>query len=896
MEGTTNGPDKTLNSRHEAKPFLPNDDDLSDLFYRPKPKSSITGPSGDHFGYGSPAGVNRHSGVSPAGSDVENSDNTRLQPTYQHIPVSPQSSPTSIVHPHHLASAGRHPSQQSRPHDSNPNLNWGSQLSVASSYRNNTMANQSGYDAAERAQGSSGHGEQKSRPPLHAHDSSWVKLDGIRKLEKSYDEFDTRNASQAHLIYADGDLPKNKVSKFYNFLLNVSVVTRWFLFIVPVLGLLWIPGILSVTSFPNATVWSVRLLWWSIWLTVAWAGWWAALAASRIVPSIIRATIGVVAVGTRRYIEWMFALHRYIALFVWTLVIWVAWTPLIVNQKVAPSDTSTRAIDLIAKLLFAFLICAGVLLFEKFSIQLIAGKFHERSYAERITDQKYAVKSLVTLYRHSSEIPGRTLEPMGDDAKRTFPNPKDMLKKLRKGVRKAATTTTTALGNVASEIAGSSVLQPNSPQAIIKTTLESANKSRLLARRLFYSFAKPRAEHLLVEDIARFFPTPEEASQVFGLFDKDGNGDATLEEIEISLLEFHREQLSIENSMRDLDSAVGRLDNIFMSLYVVIAALIIAVALEAQLLTLITGAGTLILGLSWLIGGSLQEVLQSIIFLFIKHPFDVGDRVVVNKETYTVKEIRLLSTVFLDANSASVQAPNNVLSTLFIQNFRRSPQMSETFTFDVSYSTSFEDLERLREKMLAFVEREKRDYHPAFDVNIKDFPEQDRMTLSVEIKYKSNAQLGSVKAKRRNKWICALKETLAATQVYGPKGNPNPPPGVTRYTEVPWADIQAEDHKAAMEQAQKQQVDNPHTGSWKLSDKNAAIADPTDAVFGEGNQGISTPERDFPPAQMVQGGVPPPVGGYSGMPMASSMPIPAYQPPAASTQQRGDVIEMQTRR
>jgi hypothetical protein len=43
--------------------------------------------------------------------------------------------------------------------------------------------------------------------------------------------------------------------------------------------------------------------------------------------------------------------------------------------------------------------------------------------------------------------------------------------------------------------------------------------------------------------------------------------------------EFHREQLSIENSMRDLDSAVGRLDNIFMSVYVIIAALIIAVGL-----------------------------------------------------------------------------------------------------------------------------------------------------------------------------------------------------------------------------------------------------------------------------------------------------------------------------
>ena len=48
--------------------------------------------------------------------------------------------------------------------------------------------------------------------------------------------------------------------------------------------------------------------------------------------------------------------------------------------------------------------------------------------------------------------------------------------------------------------------------------------------------------------------------------------------------------------MQDLDSAVGRLDNILMSVYVIVAVLIIAVALEAQLVTLITGAGTLILG------------------------------------------------------------------------------------------------------------------------------------------------------------------------------------------------------------------------------------------------------------------------------------------------------------
>ncbi|KAF9049751.1 hypothetical protein BJ165DRAFT_1341961 [Panaeolus papilionaceus] len=631
-----------------------------------------------------------------------------------------------------------------------------------------------------------------------------------KKRTEGYEEIYPGDST--HSVYPEGESPTNKVGKLYNYLLNVSIVTRWILFIVPVLGLLWIPGILQLTTFPSAHVWSVKLLWWSIWLTVLWAGWWAALAVSRIIPSVLRSTIGVVAVSTRRYIDWLQALHRYIALFAWSLTIWITWNILIDSHLQNPSQKSFNAVKLIGKLLFGIFICSTVLLFEKFSIQWIAGKFHERSYAERIADQKFAVKTLVTLYKYSSDIPGRTDVLSGSTHTRgQSVNPKLLFKKLRQGVKYATTTTATVFGNVASEIAGSSVLQPNAPQAIIKTALESANKSRLLARRLFYSFAKQNTDYLEVEDIERFFPDKDQAAAAFALFDKDSNGDASREEVEMACLEFHREQLSIENSMRDLDSAVGRLDNIFMSLYVIVAALIIAITLEASLAAVVTGAGTLILGLSWLIGGSLQEVLTSIIFLFIKHPFDVGDRVVINTQTYTVKEIRLLSTVFLDSNNACVQAPNNQLNTL----------MSETFTFDVAYSTTFEDLERLREKMLQFVEIERRDYQPSFDVKVKDFPDQAKMTLSADIKYKSNGQQAALKAKRRNKWICALKTILGELKIYGPGGDPSPPPSVARYTEVPWSLIESEDRNAKA----APQFPEPRapTEGWNLGDKNAAI-------------------------------------------------------------------------
>ena len=110
--------------------------------------------------------------------------------------------------------------------------------------------------------------------------------------------------------------------------------------------------------------------------------------------------------------------------------------------------------------------------------------------------------------------------------------------------------------------------------------------------------------------------------------------------------------------------------------------------------------------------------MTSIIFLFIKHPYDVGDRVKVGKDIYTVKEIRLLSTIFLDADNALVQAPNTVLNAEFLINFRRSPEMSEPFTFDVAYDTSFEQIEALRGRMIAFLSNERRDYVAVFDVMV----------------------------------------------------------------------------------------------------------------------------------------------------------------------------------
>jgi len=45
--------------------------------------------------------------------------------------------------------------------------------------------------------------------------------------------------------------------------------------------------------------------------------------------------------------------------------------------------------------------------------------------------------------------------------------------------------------------------------------------------------------------------------------------------------------------------------------------------------------------------------------------------------------------------------------------------MSETFTFEVDYSTTFQEVEKVREKMLKFLKSETRDFQPVFDLMVK---------------------------------------------------------------------------------------------------------------------------------------------------------------------------------
>lgn len=622
---------------------------------------------------------------------------------------------------------------------------------------------------------------------------NWNTSSGAGTPRTEWEGFDF-NPSQAkveELRYAKGDLGRGKIANAYLYLLNKSIVSRWFLYIFPVLVLLWIPGIIWCAGVRDARIWGVNLLCWSIWLTVVWLGWWIALAAGMMFPHFLNYTLVAIIPSMSKMVDVFGRLTRNVAFVLWSIAIWASFTPIIINNFVGDQGTPSRStLTLIANLAFGLFLSSLVIGGEKLLIQLIAYQFHLDSYDDRIKEQKLQIRSLVTLYINSTDVPGRrdtlTDREMGAG---THNKGVKALKTALKGFKNAAQTTTSVIGNVATEMTGQSVLQTNSPYNRVTVALSSANKSKALARRLFYSFRKDGADKVYPKDIAGFFPDQDSAQIAFAVFDRDENGSATRDEFDMAIVQMHREKVALEASMRDTDGAVRRLDSIFLVVVLFVVVLIMSSMVTDKLTTLVTSASAFVLGLSWLIGTTMQEILGAILFLFVKHPFDVGDRVDFDGNSYVVASMQLLSTTFRRMDGSYTFIGNDILRSKLIHNIRRSGSIAEVFTFEVDFGTDFKKLVELRDKMLDFLHENRRDFLHVFDVVVDSFPEQGKLVLKAEIKYKTNWQEVALKIQRRNKWICALKNALADCEIYGPGGAGNPDPGEdapTKYTLVPY--------------------------------------------------------------------------------------------------------------
>lgn len=76
------------------------------------------------------------------------------------------------------------------------------------------------------------------------------------------------------------------------------------------------------------------------------------------------------------------------------------------------------------------------------------------------------------------------------------------------------------------------------------------------------------------------------------MFDKDMNGDISMQELEAVCVEIGRERKSITASLKDLDSVVSKLDAVLVFIVVVVMVLVLLSLLSTSAAGVLTSAGS----------------------------------------------------------------------------------------------------------------------------------------------------------------------------------------------------------------------------------------------------------------------------------------------------------------
>ncbi|KAK5113370.1 hypothetical protein LTR62_003470 [Meristemomyces frigidus] len=602
---------------------------------------------------------------------------------------------------------------------------------------------------------------------------------------KTSSGIDGETLADHKLGYEGGEDALTKVGNFLWKIHNASILTRYALYILPVAALLAIPLVLTATIYKHSHAQGIRLLGLFIWLEVIWVALWLCKLVASAAPVVFQAICGVISTGIRKYSLVLTAVEIPISLFLWSIVAFSTTNIINVFNKGVWAGTWLETLSTVFK---ALIIVAAIFLAEKTFVQLVSINYHRKQYDQKIKESKRLIRMLDILYDASRAIfPEYCREFEEEDA--TIQG--NTLTEMRHQLAQAGIKTKVfddmgrvrdkvigAFGAMASDITGKQVGAATSAHSIVLEALETEVASKAIARRIWLSFVGEGHEVLYQHDLTQVLgrPRAEMAEEMFHILDRDGNGDVSLEEMTTLLVDVAQERKDRAASMHDISQAIAVLDRLLSLFVVVLIGIIYASYFSKSFNANASKLWGGLVGLGFALGGTVTEFLACCIFLFIKHPYDVGDRVDINDVELVVEHMSLMYSVFRRVdNGKTVQIPHNVANAVWIENVNRSGPMKERISLNVSPSTSMEDVLALRSELEKFVTapENKRDYQSDLDIELRNLNDLGKLELRVEIRHKSNFANDQLRNARRNRFMVEL---LASTRriPIGPPGGLGP--------------------------------------------------------------------------------------------------------------------------
>ncbi|KAF6140556.1 hypothetical protein GIB67_035583 [Kingdonia uniflora] len=505
---------------------------------------------------------------------------------------------------------------------------------------------------------------------------------------------------------------KKKRKKF-----KVRFLVEWVI-LVCILGLLL--ATLFVDKLQHFMIWGLESWKWCVLLLVIVSGHLLSYGLIHIVVWLIERNF----LFRKKVLYFVHGLKKSVQACIWFCLVLLTWL-LLFNRGVKRSKSDTKILNGVSRALASFLVGAVIWLGKTLFLKILASSFHVNTFFDRIQESIFHQYVLQTLSGPPVMELAKRIGSTQSTGQLSFRN----VKKGKKGEEQEVIDVS-KLHKLKQEKVSASKMKSlinvisNTRLSTISNTIDqldyergeqkdkeitSEREAKAAAYQVFRNVAKQGCKYtdeddIDEDDLLRFL-NKEEVCNVMPLF----AGAAETGKIKKSALrnwvvKVYLERKSLAHSLNDTKTAVTQLNTVMSAVIliviIIVGLLIIGIA-TVQVFVFISSQMLLI---AFMFGNTAKTIFEAIIFVFVMHPFDVGDRCLIDGVQMIVEEMNILTTVFLRYDNEKIYYPNTVLATKPISNFYRSPDMGDTIEFSVDVSTSMENIGALKSRIKICVE------------------------------------------------------------------------------------------------------------------------------------------------------------------------------------------------
>lgn len=525
---------------------------------------------------------------------------------------------------------------------------------------------------------------------------------------------------------------------------------------------------LTLTSLNHELVWGLELWKWCLMIMVIFCG--------RLVSAWV---VGLMVFLIERnfmlrekVLYFVFGLRKSFQNCVWLALVLVCW------MVMFPEDLGKQKQNAMMKKMFralvAVLIGATIWLLKIVLVKVLASSFHVATFFDRMKESVFhhyildalsgppldetdetELAELKKRLRFTKSLPVPPVPTRTTSTRRTIDMEK--LKKLSMG-RRASAWSVKKLVNYVRSYGLSTISRKVDDFGSADSEINSEWGARNCAHRIFKNVAKPGIKYIEEEDLVRFLKS-EEVHTIFPLFEGAlETGKISKSSLRNWVVHAYIERKALAHSLNDTKTAVQQLHRLASAMVVVIIIVASLLVMGLATIKVIFVVTSQLLLVGFVFQNTCKTIFESIIFVFVMHPFDVGDRCVVDGVQMVVEEMNILSTVFLRYDMEKIYYPNSVLLTKPISNFRRSPDMGDGVEFTIDVSTPIDHINALKKAIQAYIESKPKYWSPKHSLIFKDIENINKLKMGLYVQHTINHQNYGEKSIRRSDLVFELKK------------------------------------------------------------------------------------------------------------------------------------------